>query len=173
MIILLGTLTFVELWGTDSGPLTAPQMMARAIITFLLALFILRIAGTRSFGSKSAFDVVLSITVGAVLSNCITGNYPFVACAAAATTLALMHRLFAIISFKSSFLSQLINGQPHVLLKGDKIHWKNMSRHHISLADLIKTLHQKGFSDLKEIEEARIETDGKISMIPKINHHPD
>jgi len=173
MSIQLVTFIYAAWWGSDTGQLTVFQMIVRAIVTFLLALLILRIAGSRSFGSKSAFDVVLSITVGAVLSHCITGHYPYLACVAAATILALMHRLFALIAFKNSFLSHLINGQPHVLLKGDQILWNNMRKHDISLEDLIQTLHKKGFSDLNEIDEARIETDGKISLVPKRNYIPD
>ncbi len=154
-------------WGSDSGELSPSQMMSRAIITFLLALLIIRIAGIRSFGSKSAFDIVLSITVGAVLSRCITGHYSYLACVSAATILALMHRLFAIISFYNLFLSHLIKGKADILLSKNKINWKNMKRHHISMEDLLQALHKKGFSALDEIEEAFFETDGKISLVPK------
>ena len=157
----------VDWWGSDTGELSATQMMLRAIITFLLALLIIRIAGIRSFGSKSAFDIVLSITVGAVLSRCIKGHYSYFACAAAATILALMHRVFALISFHNLFLAHLIKGKTDVLLSKNKINWKNMKKNHISMEDLLQALHKKGFSNLEEIEEAFFETDGKISLIPK------
>jgi uncharacterized membrane protein YcaP (DUF421 family) len=168
MFTLLHIQIFIEdWWGSDTDELTALQMMLRAIVTFLLALLIIRIAGIRSFGSKSAFDIVLSITVGAVMSRCITGHYSYLACAGAATILALMHRLFAIFSFRNSFLSYLIKGKPHVLLSKNKINWTNMKRHHLSMDDLIQALHKKGFLNLDEIEEAFFETNGKISLIPK------
>jgi uncharacterized membrane protein YcaP (DUF421 family) len=167
-MIVFETHFFIETWwGSDTGELSILQMMMRALVTFLLALLIIRMAGIRSFGSKSAFDIVLSITVGAVLSRCITGHYSYIACVSAAATLALMHRIFAVISFQSRFMSKLIKGQSDTLLKKNKINLKNMKKHHITMEDLMQALHKKGFSDLEEIEEAIFETDGKISLIPK------
>src|SRR3954465_3783233 len=77
-----------DLFGDDNADLNVLQMMVRAFVTFLIALALIRVAGIRSFGSKSAFDIVLSITVGAVLSRCITGHYSFLACISAAAVLA-------------------------------------------------------------------------------------
>jgi len=143
-------------------------MMVRAVITFLLALIIIRLAGIRSFGSKSAFDVVLSITVGSVLSRAITGHHSFIGCITASAVLALMHRFFAMMSFSSEKMAKVIKGEPDVLLKNDRVHWKNMKRHNVTMDDLMQSVRKKGFMKLEEIDEALFETDGKISLIPKV-----
>ena len=167
--IFAGMEGFVKEWfGPDTTNLTSIQMMVRAIVTFLIALVLIRFAGIRSFGSRSAFDIVLSITMGAVLSRCITGNYSYTACVSAAAVLALMHRLFAMIAFYSPRLSVLIKGKPHMLLENDRINWKNMKRHNLSLDDLVQAGHKMGLPSIENIALAIFETDGKITIVPKI-----
>jgi hypothetical protein len=169
MIITLLSIqdTVYELFGSDTGHLTPINMMLRAIVTFLFALIIIRIAGIRSFGSKSSFDVVLAITVGSVLSRAITGDYSFWGCIAASAVLALMHRFFAMMAYSNKRMAEILKGEAHVLLKDDKVIWKNMKRHNITMDDLMQSVRKKGFMDLDEIKEALFEIDGKISLIPK------
>jgi uncharacterized membrane protein YcaP (DUF421 family) len=168
LLLLLSVQDVVTpLFGSDTGHLTPVNMMLRAIITFLFSLIIIRIAGIRSFGSKSAFDVVLAITVGSVLSRAITGNHSFFGCIGAGAVLALMHRLFAMLAYSNKGIATILKGAPHILLKNDTINWKNMKRHNITHDDLMEAVRKKGFMELNEIREASFETDGKISLVPK------
>jgi len=91
------------------------QMVLRAIIIYVVALTYIRIAGMRSFGTSSAFDVVVTITMGAVLSRTITGHYPFFPCVITALVLALCHRAFAFASFKWHPVQKAIEGEPVLL----------------------------------------------------------
>jgi uncharacterized membrane protein YcaP (DUF421 family) len=159
--------TITAVFGSDRGDLTPVNMMLRAVVVFLFALVIIRIAGIRSFGSKSSFDVVLAITVGSVLSRAVTGNHSFCGCIASGAVLALMHRLFAMMAYRNKKIATLVKGDPHVLLKNNKINWENMKRHNITMDDLMQSVRKKGFMELTEIDEAVFETDGKISLIPK------
>jgi len=161
-----------QLFGSDTTDLNITQMMIRAFVTFLIALILIRVAGIRSFGSKSAFDIVLSITMGAVLSRCITGKYSYMACVSAAAVLALMHRLFAMMALYSPKLGKIIKGQPDVLLSAGMIDRKKMKRHNLSLDDLQQAARKAGLKSTDQIEEAFFETDGKISIIPKYQNVP-
>ena len=166
-ILLTGIHNFSELFGSDTADLNTLQMMVRAFTTFLIALVLIRIAGIRSFGSKSAFDIVLSITVGAVLSRCITGKHSYIACVSAAAILALMHRLFAMITLYSPMLGRLIKGKPDLIVSADRLDKKKMKLHNLSLEDLEQAARKAGLKSIRDIDEAFFETDGKISIIPK------
>src|ERR1044071_2784174 len=107
----------IDLLGLKQEDLEWYQMTVRAIIVFIVALIFIRIAGMRSFGFRSPFDVVLSITIGAVLGRCISGQYPFFSCLAAAITLAFLHRFIAWLSYKSRTIHKLAEGDPVLLYK--------------------------------------------------------
>src|SRR4051812_2647285 len=112
----------IDLLGLSQKDLAWYQMFTRALIAFVTAILFIRVAGMRSFGTQSAFDVVLSITLGAVLSRSITGHYPFFPTLATALFLALLHRIVAWTSYQSKILNKITEGDAVQLFKdGEKI----------------------------------------------------
>src|ERR1700716_2149739 len=91
------------------------QMALRSIIVFVVALAFIRVSGMRTFGTQSAFDVVVSITLGGILSRCITGHYPLIPSLGAAGLLVLLHRLAAFLTYRSRTVSRLIEGDSILL----------------------------------------------------------
>ena len=60
--------------GEDLSPM---QMAARAFVMFFIALLLIRLAGMRVFGIRTAFDNILVIMLGAILSRGVAGSSPF------------------------------------------------------------------------------------------------
>jgi uncharacterized membrane protein YcaP (DUF421 family) len=155
----------IDLLGSSEKDLQWYQMFARALIVFIVAIIFIRIAGMRSFGTQSAFDVVLSITLGAVLSRAITGGYPFFATLSTAMFLALLHRLVAWGSCQNKIISKITQGDSVVLFKDGMKNEKNLVKHSISEKDLVKALHEENMDDYKKIKSMWLEPDGKISIV--------
>ena len=55
----------------DSHTITMGPMCARSAVVFFAALLLLRLAGARTFGGNTAFDVVLKIILGAILGRVV------------------------------------------------------------------------------------------------------
>ena len=87
------------------------QAALRAVLMFVIAMITIYIAGIRSFGAKTPFDVVVSITLGAVLSRCITGHYPIFPCVSAAFALALCHRSVAFFTHRFAIVRKVTEGK--------------------------------------------------------------
>src|SRR5260370_8011421 len=79
--------------------LTVPQIAVRAIFVFLVWLAIVRMADRRLLGKYSAFDVVLAVMLGSVLSRAINGAAPLWGTLAAAAVLVPMHWVLTFLSF--------------------------------------------------------------------------
>jgi len=144
------------------------QMTLRAVIIYLSALAIMRLAGDRRFGGRyTDFDVVLSITFGSLLSRSINGSGPFWVTIVAGCVLVALNRIIAFISGRSQFLSQLITGKSLVLIQDGEIQSNNMSKAHINQTDLIASLRSNAhLSEPSEVKQARLERSGQISIIP-------
>lgn len=150
------------------GDLTVPQMSARAFVTFFITLLLIRIAGMRSIGKKSAFDTIITIMLGAVLSRVIVGASAFFPTVAAGFVIAVVHRLLAMIAIKHNWLEQIIKGQQRQLYSNGKINWTNMHRSSVSESDLIESVRLlANTTSLNDIDEAYIESNGEISIIKK------
>src|SRR5688500_14278019 len=99
--------TIYEIFGQGKD-LTVLQMGLRALVIFIIALIVLRIAGRRSFGMQMPIDNILVILLGAILSCAVVGASPFVPTVVAAAIIAVLHRLFALIAIYSKGFGWLI-----------------------------------------------------------------
>jgi uncharacterized membrane protein YcaP (DUF421 family) len=157
----------IDLLGLHAKDLLWYQMFVRALIVFVFAIVFIRLAGVRSFGTKSAFDIVLSITLGAVLSRCITGGYPFFPTLSVALFLAGLHRITAFLSYKYKTIDKLTSGGPVLLFKNGKVFEKVLLIHSITEKNLIQAIHEESIDDFDKVKTIWLEPDGKLSVVKK------
>jgi len=150
----------------EGRDLTALQMAARAFVMFFIAVALVRIAGMRAFGRKSAFDIIVAMMLGAILSRAVTGVSPVIPTLAASVTICIIHRSLAFFNTRFRFLSSFLKGDPIVLYKDGMLMENNMRRCDISMRDLEEGLRLAGnVSSLAEVKEVRMERSGKISVV--------
>lgn len=158
-----------ELFGSGAD-LNALQLACRALCIFIIALILIRIAGIRAFGMKSAFDNIIILLLGAILSRAVYSSSPsFLAILSAALVIVTMHRLFGFLSLYSDTFGKFIKGDKILLFKNGKEIKKNMHKSLISSKDLAEGIRISGHAGTPhDIEEAYLERNGHISVITKI-----
>ncbi len=155
-----------ELLGLDADELNVMQMAARAVVVYVTALLMLRLGEKRFLGKNTAFDVILGIILGSVVSRAITGSTAFFPTLGAGLVLILLHWLFAVLAFHSDWFGTWIKGNARLLVKDGQIDWTAMRKSSISEKDLISALRsQANISTLDEVQEARLERSGDISVL--------
>ena len=158
-----------ELFGQGEY-LTPLQMSARAVIIFFVTLILIRTGGVRMFGKRSAFDTILMITLGAVLSRAIVGSSPFLSVIVASAAMVIVHRLLGFLSVKNKRIESLIKGNHTVLYQNGKIIQRNLQKTSISEGDLMESLRlETKDTSLEKIDKAYLENNGRISFILKKN----
>lgn len=83
--------------GTDQDNMAIWQIALRAAIIYITAVILVRLGDKRFMGKNTAFDVILGIILGSVLSRTITGNAPFLATVGAGVLLVALHWIFSVI----------------------------------------------------------------------------
>lgn len=155
-----------EVLGLDEADLSLVNMVARAIVVYITALAIIRLGEKRFLGKNTAFDVMLGIIFGSVVSRSINGSASFFPTLAAGLVLVLLHWLFAAIAFHFDPFANTIKGSTRLLVKDGKILWDAMEASHISRQDLEAAMRSAiNTSNITHIKEARLERSGKISFI--------
>jgi uncharacterized membrane protein YcaP (DUF421 family) len=148
--------------------LTVSQMAIRAFFVFFIALILIRVAGIRAFGMKSAFDNIIILLLGAILSRAVYGGSSFIAIITASSVIVVMHRLFAILSVYSDTFGQLVKGDKTLLYKNGKSLEPNMRKSLISHKDLDEGIRIEANVETRDkIEAAYLERNGHISVIKK------
>lgn len=150
----------------DGTELSAPQMICRAIVIFIVTLGLIRIAGRRSFGMRSAFDNVITLLLGAVLGRAVVGASPFGPTIAAAGAIVLLHRIFAWLAVRSHRFGYLIKGDPIPVYENGAVIQSNLYRSLISRRDLNEEirvrLHRDSFAG---VERVVVERNGEVGIV--------
>jgi uncharacterized membrane protein YcaP (DUF421 family) len=150
----------------DGTELSASQMICRAIVIFIVALMLIRIAGRRSFGMHSAFDNVITLLLGAVLSRAVVGASPFVPTIAAAGVIVLLHRAFAWFAVRSHAFGVLIKGDPIPVFAEGAVISKNLYRSLMSRRDLAEEVRVRLNRDsFAGIDRVYVERNGALGIV--------
>lgn len=164
-------LDYMESWlrpdsgGFDLSPL---QMMLRAALIYGVAIVLVRLGNKRFMGRNTAFDLILGIILGSVLSRAITGQSPLYPTIAAGATLMAMHWVMAAIATRVDWFGPLIKGCPRLLIKDGEIQKDALRKCNIGDEDLQEALRQKGsIRKPDEVQVAYLERSGDISLVMK------
>ncbi|WP_034299397.1 DUF421 domain-containing protein [Herbaspirillum sp. RV1423] len=161
---------FNELIGA-SDQIGATAMAIRALIVFCFTLIFLRIAGRRSFGQRSAFDLCITVLLGAILSRAIVGASPMLPTLAAGAVLVLLHRLIGVLVTRWAWLDDLISGTERVLVKDGRKDRRQMRAGLISDRDIDVALRKKDDgATLEQVARAMMERNGEITITLRHPH---
>ena len=151
--------------GEDLSP---TQMAIRAFVMFFIALMLIRLAGMRIFGIKTAFDNILVIMLGAILSRGIVGASPFFSTVAAAAAMILVHKFLAWLAMKHEWVGKIVKGYRHSLYHDGEMREDNLRRTAVSKDDLMEGVRLEiNKNSLDEVEQIFIEKTGEISVVKK------
>ena len=86
--------------GVEDRQITVAQMALRAVVVYVVTVFVVRLGKKRFMGQGTAFDVILGIMLGSIVSRAITGNAPFFTALVAAGVLVAMHWLLSAVALR-------------------------------------------------------------------------
>jgi uncharacterized membrane protein YcaP (DUF421 family) len=151
--------------GSASMHINAAQMSLRAAVVYVATVLIVRMGKKRFMSRATAFDVILGIMLGSLVSRAIAGTAPFFPTLAASAVLVGVHWLFSAAAARWHAFGETIKGRSQVLVRDGRIEHDALGAAHMSERDLWEDLRREGVSDLGEVAEARLERSGKLSVI--------
>ncbi|MCI9031370.1 MAG: DUF421 domain-containing protein [Clostridia bacterium] len=143
-------------------------VLIKSVITFVIVFFFIRLMGKRQLGEMQPLELVITLIIAEVA--CIPMNDPYIPFYSGVipiVTLAFLHIVFSFVSRKSMTVRKLLSGSSMIAIDKDGINYKNLRKMNINVNDLIEAVRSSGYSDLKDIEYAIFETNGKLCVIEK------
>lgn len=145
--------------------LSVGEKVLRAVLIYVFLIIALRVVGKRELGQANTLDLVVLLLVANAVQNGIIGNDVTVTGAViGAVTLFGINELFNRAAYGSAFVSRLFEGSPSVLIQKGKPVATALRRASISLPELRAIARRQGFSDLGEVDNAILETNGVVTM---------
>jgi uncharacterized membrane protein YcaP (DUF421 family) len=143
------------------------QVLLRAVVVFFSAIVIARIASKRFFAGRNAFDVMLGLILGSMLGRAINGSEEIWATICAGFALAILHRLLGYFACRWKVVGTWLKGHSEDVVVNSTMNQVVMRQHDLSEEDLREELRLKGLGHLGQVERARLERNGEVSVIRK------
>lgn len=142
----------------------------RAIVLYIIVLFVMRLMGKREIGQLQPFELAIAIMIAdlATIPMSDTG-VPIFNGIVPILGLLVMHLLISIINMKSMKARKIICGKPRILIYRGKIDEKALKKERFTLNELQERLRDKNVTNIADVEYAILETSGQISLILKPN----
>lgn len=156
-----------NLLGVGKDSLDPGEMALRALVTFAVTVVIIRFGSKRLFGKGTAFDYIVAIMIGSVMSRAINGSAGLFATWVAGTVLVALHWLLAYLSSRLDWFGPLVKGNPVELISDGEVLQDGLREANLSRNDLDQALREQGEDAPSNVSRAVLERDGSISVISK------
>jgi uncharacterized membrane protein YcaP (DUF421 family) len=154
--------------GRDAGDVGAGQMVLRAIVIYVATLATVRLGSKRFLGKATAFDVIIGIMIGSVMSRGINGSADVGATLLGGGALVAMHWLFAVLAYHTTWFGDIVKGKPVLLIEDGRPQRDGMRQTSLSERDLHEAIRLQGSRpDPSRVGLAYLERNGTVSVIPR------
>jgi uncharacterized membrane protein YcaP (DUF421 family) len=144
------------------------QFVVRGIAVYLVLLCMMRLTGKRSFGEMSAFDLIVLMLVGGTVRTSIIGSdNSFLGGLIAVASILAADRALGWVCSRNAFVNRLIEGRPSLLVRNGVRVPGALRRCSLPEAAFERALHAEGIEDETTIATARLEPNGKITVIQR------
>lgn len=144
------------------------DIVLRALMS-VVALFILtRILGAKQISQMSFFDYAIGISIGSIAAEMtVDRELPYHYAIIAMLVFSLAALFISFWTDKSIWARRLFVGTPILLVQNGKIIEKNLKHAKMDLNELLGECRMQGYFNLADIKYAVMETNGKLSLLPK------
>lgn len=148
-------------------------VLVRSIIIYILLLIIMRLMGKRQLSELQPFEFAITLIIAELA--CIPMaeiQVPLVYGIIPIFTLFVVHLFITKIAGKSIKFNKFLNGKPIVIMTPKGIDKRLLDQLDLTVTDLLHALRASGYFFPSQVAYAILETDGKLSVLPKAAYAP-
>lgn len=173
MLDWLLDIDFRQLFVPSISPL---EGILRISIVYLSIFFTLRFVLKREAASLGISDLLVVVLIADAVQNAMADSYTSVTDGLIlAGTLVFWDWFLSYAAMRWRTARVIIRPAPLLLIRDGRIIWHNLGKEHLTEDELLSQLRLQGVESVDEVKLAFMETDGRISVIPRQGHpsHPD
>ncbi len=148
-------------------------IVLRAIIIYVVVLFLYRLMGKRQLGQMQPFELVLTLIIADLATIPMAEvSVPVLHGIVPVFTLVILHFVLTFFSSISNKFASFLSGKPVIVINPDGIDHKALKNLNISVDDVFEAIRGCGYFSIEQIQYAIMETNGKMSVLPKSEFCP-
>lgn len=155
-----------ELWGyLGIAPTAALAVVCATVVLYLAFIVLIRLLGQRVLSSLSTFDLLVVIVLGAVIGRASLGYTPTLAAGLLClVTLVILEGAIGQLRSRPAW-GRWITSRPVLLMAGSRVLGEELSRSHVTEAELRSALRQAGVRNDAEVAAVILEPTGRMSVL--------
>ena len=148
------------------------EIFLRGTITYLVLFTLLRIIPKREAGAAGITDLLVVVLIADAAQNAMAGSYTSVSDGIVlVSTIVFWAWALNWIGYRVPFVNRLLQPPALLLVKNGHLLLRNMRRELVTQEELFSQLRLQGVDNLSQVREARMEADGRISILHYETHH--
>ena len=142
------------------------DIILRSVAVYFFMVIDLRIFGKKELSQLNTADIILILLISNSVQNAMVGNNTtLLGGITAAFALFLINIVFKKTMLNSTFIKNLVQDKPEILIHNGKIDFKAIAKLGITAEELEEAMREHGVEHYKDVKLAMFEIDGNISII--------
>ena len=147
------------------------SIFIRTLLIYLLLIATVRLMGKRQIGELEVTDFVTTLLLSELAALPITDlNIPVSHALIPMITLLFLEVASSVVLIRLPRLKGLVSARPTVIIQNGKLSLKALRQVRISAEELMGELRQQGYTSPAQIEDAILEKNGKLTLLPKAQY---
>lgn len=139
-------------------------------LTYAGIVLWLRFSGKRILSKWNAFDFVVTIAFGSILSSALLlEDTPFSQAMVGIGLLVCLQFLITWLAARSSVVQKLIKTQPSLLVFKGELLLGTLKQQRVAKGEVLAAIRLSGCSSVEDVDAVVLETDGSFSVIEDVN----
>ena len=148
-------------------------IIIRSVLIYMIVLLVFRLMGKRQLGQMQPFELVLTLIIADLATIPMAEvSVPVLHGIVPLLTLVILHFILTLITRLSQTISKLISGKPVIIINPKGIDYDAMKKLSLSTDDIFAALRECGYFNISQVQYAIMETNGKVSVMPKAEFAP-
>ena len=142
------------------------SIILRTCSVYLFVIIAIRIFGKSQLSQLSVFDLVFILLISNSVQNAMVGpDATLQGGLIAAGSLFVLNYLIKKIAYRYKKVSNLLQGEPILLINKGRVISKNLAKINLSINELQAAIREHGVATFTDVNLAMLETDGNISIL--------
>ncbi len=129
--------------------------------------------GKRQLGQMQPFELVLTLIIADLATIPMAEvSVPVLHGIIPVFTLVVLHFVLSVLSQVSNKFAHFLSGKPVIVINPNGLDFKALKNLNLSVDDVFEAIRGCGYFSLEQIQYAIMETNGKMSVLPKSQFSP-
>ena len=153
------------MFGLSVPPL---ELIIRGSAMYLFLFVLFRVVIRRRVGAVGMADILVLVIIADAAQNGMSGEYKSVTEGAIlVATIVAWDYLIDWLNYHVPALHSVLEAPPLPLIRDGRLLHRNLRHEFVTEEELKSKLREKGVADFSEVKEARMESDGEVSVLKR------